>query len=126
MTLAGALVSCTFLGLQHGIDVDHVAANTTGCDTLRPAIRGGPRRHRRAVGSGRHYAEALRSAASIAVDGTRNRNDAGAAGSIPVRFVVHQRGADGTGPRTIGDCQPYSPPAGHRRHGWRLRTEIVA
>jgi high-affinity nickel-transport protein len=28
MTLAGALVSCTFLGLQHGIDVDHVAAIT--------------------------------------------------------------------------------------------------
>jgi high-affinity nickel permease len=28
MTLAGALVSCTLLGLQHGIDVDHVAAIT--------------------------------------------------------------------------------------------------
>ena len=28
MTLAGALVSCTFLVLQHGIDVDHVAAIT--------------------------------------------------------------------------------------------------
>jgi high-affinity nickel-transport protein len=28
MTLAGALVSCTFLGLQHGVDVDHVAAIT--------------------------------------------------------------------------------------------------
>jgi high-affinity nickel-transport protein len=26
MTLTSALVSCTFLGLQHGIDVDHVAA----------------------------------------------------------------------------------------------------
>src|SRR5262245_20155160 len=26
MTLTDALVSCTFLGLQHGIDVDHVAA----------------------------------------------------------------------------------------------------
>ena len=28
MTLAGALVSCAALGLQHGIDVDHVAAIT--------------------------------------------------------------------------------------------------
>ncbi len=28
MTLAGALVSCTVLGLQHGIDIDHVAAIT--------------------------------------------------------------------------------------------------
>jgi cytochrome c biogenesis protein CcdA len=28
MTLTGALVSCTVLGLQHGIDVDHVAAIT--------------------------------------------------------------------------------------------------
>jgi high-affinity nickel-transport protein len=28
MTLPGALITCTFLGMQHGIDVDHVAAIT--------------------------------------------------------------------------------------------------